>query len=89
MSQSLSTKIELALEQIRRAREDIKEGDARSEARFGKLEKKLDEQYPTRREIQEVEARVDKLEGNWIWLIRVVSGAFIATAISVFIAFKK
>lgn len=85
MNQSVETKIELALDQLKRVREDIKSVDTK----FEKLEKKIDDQYPTRREIVEIEARVDKLEGNWIWLIRVVSGAFIATAISVFIAFKK
>lgn len=85
MNQSVETKIELALDQLKRVREDIKSVDTK----FEKLEKKIDDQYPTRREILEIEARVDKLEGNWGWLVRVTAGALITTAIGVFIAFKK
>lgn len=85
MNQSVETKIELALDQLKRVREDIKSVDTK----FEKFEKKIDDQYPTRREIAEIETRVGKLEGNWVWLIRVVGGALIVSALGIFFAFKQ
>lgn len=67
---SLETKIEVALDQISRVREDI-----------AKLDEKLNNQYVTKYEYQSLRVEVDDLSSNQRWVVRTFMGSLISAII--------
>lgn len=89
MNQTTETKIELALDQLSRVRQDIKDSDVKTENRFQRLEEKIDNQYVLKSEHSGLAFRVGELEANNRWLVRTFIGAVIAAVVSFFFAFKQ
>lgn len=93
MNQSIETKIEVALDQLKRVREDIQASDQKTENKFQRLEEKIDNQYVLKveylTEITSLKQRISELEANQRWITRGIIGAVVSTIIGFFYAFKQ
>lgn len=93
MSQSIETKIEVAITKLAALEEQGRKSEERMEHRFTKLEEKIDNQYVLKieylTELKSLLARVDSLEADKRWAVRLGIGALITHAIAYFFAFRQ
>lgn len=76
-NRSLDTKIEVALDQLVRVREDIKS-----------LDTKISQNYATKTEVVQIKQDVAEIKGNITWISRLVIGMVITAVVGTVIIFK-